>query len=77
MRKDGALWALGAMSGPVFAAAAIVAAVAPASAVDTCIPLRIGYIEHREALIWLEVAPDVNKVAVTFQPANATQPQKD
>jgi alkaline phosphatase D len=27
----------------------------------------LGYIEHREALIWLEVSPDVKKVAIRFQ----------
>lgn len=27
----------------------------------------IGYIEHREALIWLEVAPEVSKVVIKYQ----------
>lgn len=33
----------------------------------------LGYIEHREALIWLEVAPDVNKVAIKYQQQGKTQ----
>jgi|GEM_PF-568702 len=52
------LWtmlALGAMSGPVFAAAAaaVVVAVAPASAADACIPLRIGYIDQHRPPYWM------------------------
>ena len=33
----------------------------------------MGYIEHREALIWLEVAPDVNKVVIKYQQQNKPQ----
>jgi hypothetical protein len=27
----------------------------------------LGYVEHREALVWLEVSPDVKKVEIRFQ----------